>query len=242
MNSVIVKFRLSLVKRGIWGTLRYCGVKVVGMPKYNLPSSRAARIRHKSKNEKFDRKHGLNTSESVIPEESSVEGGNWMHGTKHQPVSPVIFIAAIGRLKQPLDNFIFLDLGSGKGRALFLAAEYPFKGIVGVEYSSELVSVANENLNKYPLENKCCGSIEVINIDAEEYVFPNENIVLFLYNPFGFKVMSAVVENVIGSLKEWPREIIVVYINPEFSELWDHASDVKTEYDAYTVWTIGENV
>jgi len=35
-------------------------------------------------------------------------------------------------------EFTFIDFGSGKGRVLFLASEYPYKKIIGVELARML--------------------------------------------------------------------------------------------------------
>lgn len=35
----------------------------------------------------------------------------------------------------PLQDYDFLDFGSGKGRTLLMAASFPFKKITGVEFS-----------------------------------------------------------------------------------------------------------
>ncbi|MBZ5489392.1 MAG: class I SAM-dependent methyltransferase [Acidobacteriia bacterium] len=48
-----------------------------------------------------------------------------------------------------LQDFTFIDLGSGKGRALLMAAQYGFKRIIGVEFMPELHRVAQENIRKY---------------------------------------------------------------------------------------------
>jgi predicted RNA methylase len=40
----------------------------------------------------------------------------------------------------------FVDIGSGKGRALIIAAEYAFKRIIGVEYSPSLATICRRNL------------------------------------------------------------------------------------------------
>ena len=39
-------------------------------------------------------------------------------------------------------DFNFVDIGSGKGRALLLASDYPFREIIGIELSPELDRVA----------------------------------------------------------------------------------------------------
>jgi hypothetical protein len=35
------------------------------------------------------------------------------------------------------DKFAFVDCGSGKGRTLLIASEFPFKFIIGVEFAAE---------------------------------------------------------------------------------------------------------
>jgi len=45
-------------------------------------------------------------------------------------------------------DFIFIDLGSGKGRTLLMASDYPFRRIVGVELLLALHQIAQENLEQ----------------------------------------------------------------------------------------------
>src|SRR5271154_1163699 len=40
---------------------------------------------------------------------------------------------------------VFIDVGCGKGRALVVASEFPFRSIIGVELSPELAELAEEN-------------------------------------------------------------------------------------------------
>ena len=53
-------------------------------------------------------------------------------------------------------DFIFIDLGSGKGRALLMASDYPFRRIVGVELLPQLHRAAQDNLTKYRSETQQC--------------------------------------------------------------------------------------
>jgi SAM-dependent methyltransferase len=48
-----------------------------------------------------------------------------------------------------LDEFTFIDIGCGKGRALLLASKFGFQRILGLELSSRLVAVAKTNISKY---------------------------------------------------------------------------------------------
>src|SRR5689334_23652607 len=58
----------------------------------------------------------------------------------YQTTDPVIFTEAMGVLnaRTDLTLFTFVDIGSGKGRVLLMAAEYPFPHIIGVELLPEL--------------------------------------------------------------------------------------------------------
>jgi predicted RNA methylase len=79
-----------------------------------------------------------------------------------------------------LNETTFVDLVSGKGRALIVAAFYPFARIIGVEYSPQLTAIWRQNLQKLGVADKC----EVISADAADYQFPDGTLLVFLYNPF----------------------------------------------------------
>ena len=54
-----------------------------------------------------------------------------------------------GLAHDALGDFTFIDLGSGKGRVLLMASDYPFKKIIGVEFMPELHRAAQENITGY---------------------------------------------------------------------------------------------
>jgi tRNA1(Val) A37 N6-methylase TrmN6 len=111
-------------------------------------------------------------------------------------------------------DFVFVDLGSGKGRTLLMASDYPFRRIVGVELLPALHRAAQENLSKYRSESQKCFAIEAICGDATEFDFPNEPTVLFLFNPFPEAGLRRVMGNLENSLREHPRKTYVLYHNP----------------------------
>ncbi|MFZ0536633.1 MAG: class I SAM-dependent methyltransferase, partial [Candidatus Sulfotelmatobacter sp.] len=109
---------------------------------------------------------------------------------------------------------IFLDLGSGKGRALLMASDYPFRRIVGVELLPALNDAAQDNICKYRSESQKCFAMESICGDAAEFAFPDEPTVLFLFNPFPESGLRNVIANLEQSLREHPRRVYVLYHNP----------------------------
>lgn len=134
---------------------------------------------------------------------------------QYQPTVPSEFRNIMQRLEIDFDDYTFIDLGSGKGRALLLAAEYPFRRIIGVEVQPELHAIAEENIREFESPAKLCDDIESVAMDARDFELPNEPLVLYLFNPFPEYVMRAVAENIERSLREHPRPMFVIYNTPE---------------------------
>src|ERR1700749_719972 len=74
----------------------------------------------------------------------------------------------IKRLKLPRDR-TFVDLGSGKGRVLLLAAQLKFQKIVGVEFSPKLCTIAWANIAKFSRQLNIRSEIDIIEADAAQF-------------------------------------------------------------------------
>jgi len=93
-------------------------------------------------------------------------------GHEYFATDPWLFEQIMQALPIRFEDFIFIDLGSGKGRSLMLASDYPFRRIVGVEYLPELHRSAELNLGRYSGENQKCRRIECVCQDARDFDFP----------------------------------------------------------------------
>src|SRR5207247_9496640 len=109
------------------------------------------------------------------------------------------------------ERYVFVDMGSGKGAVLLYASEFPFKRIIGVEFSARLHGIAEQNIATYRRKTMKCRDIQSVCIDAAVYAIPPEQAVFFLFNPFKGKVMEGFVDNVGRSLSRHPRDIVVIY-------------------------------
>ncbi len=116
-------------------------------------------------------------------------------------------------------QYTFIDMGSGKGRVLFVAAEYPFRKVMGVEFSNALHDEAVANLRRYKFRGRRCSDIQPVHADAREFEFPDGNLVIYLFNPFGAEVMGRMLANLERSLERHPRHAIVVMLWPEHSDV-----------------------
>jgi SAM-dependent methyltransferase len=145
----------------------------------------------------------------------------------YQPIEPQLFREIVSALEIDFCEFTFIDIGSGKGRALLLAAEYPFRRVVGIELLPELNSVAQKNIQKFFSENRekrACGDIHAVCVDASEFSVPAEPLVLFLFNPLPETGLRKVVGNLEVSLRLHPRPAYVIYASPVFEEVFNGRS------------------
>jgi hypothetical protein len=162
---------------------------------------------------KFDRRFGTDT-EIVVPLwKLNIESANLGDGTRYQSADPNFVRSAIAGLPIKFDDFVYIDLGSGKGRTLLVASDFPFKQVRGVEFSLDLHRTAQDNIRVFPKGE--CADVSSVHEDAALYQFPDENLVIYLYHPFGESVLRPVIEN----LRRVRREIYVIYFNPVLEQI-----------------------
>src|SRR5512144_325679 len=111
-----------------------------------IPNVTRALFRHTGLN--FDRRHGVDT-QTEIPMTALSCRNNAHERIGYVPTPVKHFAFAMGLVPRPLDCWSFLDIGSGKGRAVLLAIGYPFRRVTGVELAPELHAIAQDNLRRY---------------------------------------------------------------------------------------------
>jgi SAM-dependent methyltransferase len=132
----------------------------------------------------------------------------------YQPTEPAAFREMMQALPIDYSQFTFIDLGSGKGRTLLMASEFPFRRIIGVELLPSLHQIAKENAEKFAGDGAARTRIETVCADATTYEFPRDPLVLYLFNPLPEAALAKTLQNLQQSLEESPREVLVVYHNP----------------------------
>lgn len=167
----------------------------------------------------FDREHGTDTSALIHLQRLTIDSGNAVHGNAYEPSSTRLVRAALRQLQLDHGQFAFVDLGSGKGRTLLLAAEYPFRKIVGVEFSRELHEVAVRNIGIFRSPRQRCRDISSLHMDATAYALPADDLVIYLFNPFKRDVLMPIVDNIRRSLADKPRRLAILYYHPTDGDL-----------------------
>jgi SAM-dependent methyltransferase len=136
--------------------------------------------------------------------------------SSYQPIEADIFRAMMQALSVDFEGFTFVDIGSGKGRAILLAAEYPFQRVIGVELLPELDRIARENIRRVAQAKGAGIPVQSVCGDATEFAFPEEPLVVFLFHPLPETAFRKVIANLGESLDRRPRRAHVVYANPVF--------------------------
>ena len=113
--------------------------------------------------------------------------------------------------KYKTTEYIFIDFGSGIGSTL-ISFQNKFKMLIGVEIE--------ENSYKKSLEKtKHFNNINVINEDIQNFVFPNDKIIFYLYEPLflmnkteSIKIYNVVFENLVKTYEKNKKDVLVIYL------------------------------
>jgi len=206
-DDVLAWIRDAVRARGVLGTARHFLLESVSLLRDLTPDRRRSRFGDID----YDFDHGVDTTWATVSLRTRFR--ELVSGGQYQPSEPELFHQILNVLPSTLEDFTFIDLGSGKGRTLLMATDYPFRRVIGVELFAELNAIAQNNIGRYRSEGQKCFSIESRAGDARDFIFPDEPTVVYLFNPFPEHVLREVLANLHRSLTDNPRQAFVIYHN-----------------------------
>jgi len=206
--------------RGWWrehaakeGRVRAAAILVGNLWEFVVDST-PARRRQRYGDMEYDWEKRVNTTSGTVGWRARLLG---VFHSPYQPTEPELFREMMGALPIELERFTFVDIGSGKGRTLLMASEFPFKRIVGVELMEELHRAAEENLRAYgavaSADPQVDGRIQAVFGDARGFDFPKEPLVVYLFNPLPEAGLRELMARLKESVGEWRRPVWIVYHN-----------------------------
>ncbi len=158
----------------------------------------------------FDKRHGTDTSGFAELGELDIASSNKRHGQRYQP-SPVFSLRRLlRRLGIQHAGTSFVDYGSGKGRTLLIAGDFPFRRVLGVEFSEALHRQAEQNIARYAPAR--AAEVRSVHADATQFELPDGDLVLYFFNPFTKPVLDMVLANIVASAAALPRRIVLIYL------------------------------
>jgi 16S rRNA G966 N2-methylase RsmD len=207
-------WRESVRRHGVWRTVRQQGGALFRLLRELLPDRRKS----KYGDLEYDWDHMVDTTRANVPFRTQLMAA--LSGHQYFPSEPWLFDEIMQALSIDFSRFTFVDLGSGKGRTLLMAASRGFRRAIGVEYIPELHRVAGENLRRFVAAHAVHPTqLESICMDARDFDFPPEPLVVYIYNPFPEAVLAGVLERLLASMAEEPRPIFIAYRYLEFEKL-----------------------
>lgn len=171
----------------------------------------------------FDRRFCISTVGKVPTSNLGVDELQQEHAIPYQPTCSLDLPILMSRLMQQADlrEFSFVDYGSGKGRVILMASEFPFRSVAGVEFSAALHQVACENIASFRSPLQMCCDVTSVCQDATEFRLPEGPVVAYFFNPFDAAIMKRVLDNIEESIGHHPRDVLCIYHNPVHRELLD---------------------
>jgi SAM-dependent methyltransferase len=219
LRTVLPRIRRSIRDRGVVASLcqsYLLPVHLLGEYRQNKGGRRSG---YRSD---FDRANSVHTDgeyEGVTYlSDLKIPSQNWIEGINYVPIAPEVFNCVLSCLEIAWEEYTFVDYGSGKGRALLLASEYPFKQIIGLEFSPDLHQAAETNIGLYRSRSQKWRNIQSLNIDFTQFDLPKEPLVLYFNHPCRERVLHEVVKRIGEFLLTSPYPLYLVYLSGEHQQ------------------------
>lgn len=234
LSITLRKLRWSLIHRGLSQTLKLPFRRLTEptgprFPPYTHP---------------FDIQHNVDTSGLIGGVHLASGHPNDIFTTAYYAIPPSRFQAILQRWRDtpplhPIENYSFIDLGCGKGRAVMLASQLPFQQVIGVELNPALAQIAANNLETWKLSGQQQSPTQIFCHDATRFTLPTTPCVLYLYNPFSPQVAASLIQHLDQSRQANPAPLDILYFTPDahhhfdqhpsFTTLWSEPLPISLE-------------
>jgi SAM-dependent methyltransferase len=200
------KLRWSVTQRGLPGTITAACQA--------LTRRRASPAQHP-----FDRRYGTDTSGLIGGGALATGHPHDIYITAYAGIAPSRFEAALdlwrATITARIEDYTFIDLGCGKGRALLLASRLPFREVIGIELNPPLAAIAQRNASLWQDRGEARSRMTIQVGDATQPSLPAGPIILFFYNAFA----EPLVQQLAGHLSRFPDSapIDLLYQNAYFA-------------------------
>ncbi len=178
----------------------------------------------------FDWRYGTDTRRWVERDKIRTDSSNRADTQPYKPTRGRPLLTLVRKLGVPRGSN-FVDIGAGKGRVVMIAAQCDFAKVIGVEFSGELCRIARDNIRKYGGKKRGLAPMEIVEADATRHQFGEQDRVIFMYNPFHERVMSAFIANLKGSLDAKPRPLWLIYNDPLYDAIISRAGIFRRQED-----------
>jgi SAM-dependent methyltransferase len=155
----------------------------------------------------YEAKFRSRTHHRIDPEEMDVHDAVSDHSEPYLPSAYYSAKRAFDQIHIKYENCSFVDYGCGLGRMLFFASQFPFRKIIGVEASEQMIQQAKISLTGYyRRKRKFAPEWTIEKKDVRQFKVPSDARVFYFYDPFGPAVMKPVLDRIVRSVSRYPRK------------------------------------
>jgi SAM-dependent methyltransferase len=210
------KLRWSMAQRGLGGTLKFALQRAGRRPDQTGET--------KPQPHPFDERYGVETGGLIGGGELRSGHRNDVFNTAYYGMAPSRFQWVMeywiaDQTHAALEDYSFIDLGCGKGRAVMMASEFGFREVVGVELHAALAGMAEANVAVWTAAGRAACPVRIVRADATEFMFPDGACLLYLFNPFAAPVMQRLIERIETDFARRTGGLDLIYFNPEAGHL-----------------------
>jgi SAM-dependent methyltransferase len=187
----------------------------------------------------IDLNYGTDTGGYLRPDEIGSGGIQDAMNNGYSAVAPSVFRDACRRWRETLPSsaarleaYTFVDVGAGKGRALLLAAELPFRKIIGVELNEALARNAQRNVALWNRLARPPAKIRVVHEDAAAFRWPRTPQLVYLNNPFDCALVELLASRLGAAAASGAGLVDLLYVNPACAETLIRRGNFKLLWDA----------
>ena len=169
----------------------------------------------------FDLKYWTDTGGYIRPDEIGGGGTHDAMNNGYSAVAPSVFREACRLWRETLPSsatrleaYTFVDVGAGKGRALLLAAELPFRKVIGVELNEVLARIAQRNVTLWKRLARPRAKITFMHEDVAKFRWPRTPLLVYFNNPFDGALVENLGSRLAAAAVSGPGLLDLLYVNP----------------------------
>ena len=203
--------RFHMPRLGFYRTTRLFAALTYGEIREQLIPHHIAKRRAR---QEFDERYNVQTAARLPVADMQASDDAREQALRYEPIPEQYVRNSLHALPIDPADFKFIDIGAGKGKVMFIAAEHPFQRVIGVEMDPYLADCNRQNRRTYSNPQQRCNDLDLVQCDARDFKLPDGPCVLFFYFPFHAPMLKQVLSNLDSDL----ANCLVVWVTLEPAE------------------------
>jgi precorrin-6B methylase 2 len=157
--------------------------------------------------------------------------GHFRDSNHYEPLDYPFLFKCIRAMELKEDDVVY-EIGCGMGRVVCVLARRRVARCVGIELSDELAARARQNVASMR------GRKSPVDVHALDATFADysDGTAFYIFNSFGPTTLAAVLDRIRDTLRQNPRLIRVLYVNPIHEDVLESARWLRRSRQLRSKW------